>query len=835
MGRKCCVTACRSGYESGDKTAMYRLPKDSEERERWLKAIPRDNIPQGKDTVVCEKHWPANCEKVLVYGKYRPVLPPSVFDCLPKSLVPTCISKKRVTQKATSSKRNFAVDELDEFTKADTISNFDVDLLIKKVNTKSFPSSVISFASDDNIVIQSTNFNSGIPLFSIIWHSNFKFDCYHIGIKCFIPALTQNKIVKLNRWSILEEALNHLSMMEKNHKSNVLNEYRDAMSSASSVGSRIYPPAALIRAFEYFSCSRATYELFRNDHHLPSVRTLTRLTSKVNNMHNFDFLKSVLDNLPNQQKQIILLIDEIYVKPSMSYHGGKIFGKAQNNPNELATTVLAVMVKCVFGGPEFILKMLPVYRLTANFQYDQTMLIIDTLEKCGAQVVAIICDGSQVNRSFFKLFDTIPKKPWLTKEKNIFLLFDYVHLLKCIRNNWLTEKCGVIAYLDENNHQQMARWSDLKSLLQVEESNTLTVKQSMLDYTAVHPKPIERQSVKTCLKVFCDETITALQTHTGLDSIDTVGTVTFIKMFVRFWKIVNVKGPGANLRFNDQDRDVIRSDTDVQLQTLTQLGNSVKSMGSDKKQRVQQLTSATSKAFHHTCLGLVDLAQSLLAAGHKFIILSDFSTDPLEKAFGKLRQGCGGTYFINVQQICEKLSICNAKLALRHSIDVSSLEVPPGHACDMCSYRMMSSELNVFEKLPVLEKDLVSFDEMQAVVYIAGYISRKDEKCDDDTFLYYEKFGSYTQNLSRGKLNIPNDDKCQWCVFCYILFLVTTIQSNVCQKSLSGIFLYVSDFYHFNMKASHCNVLANILLSKLCKAVTPTSHKEPAQKLLKLQ
>ena len=53
-----------------DKICMYRLPKDSEERERWLKSIPRDNIPQSKDTVVCEKHWPVNFEKVLVYGKY---------------------------------------------------------------------------------------------------------------------------------------------------------------------------------------------------------------------------------------------------------------------------------------------------------------------------------------------------------------------------------------------------------------------------------------------------------------------------------------------------------------------------------------------------------------------------------------------------------------------------------------------------------------------------------------------------------------------------------------------------------------------------------------------
>ena len=234
------------------------------------------------------------------------------------------------------------------------------------------------------------------------------------------------------------------------------------------------------------------------------VRTLTRITSKINDLLSFHFVRTVLDSLQDQQRQVVLLIDEIYVKPSLCYHGGKVFGKAQNNPEELATTVSAIMVKCLFGGPEFILKMIPVYRLTASFQYDQVMLIIDQLEQCGAKIFAVICDGNRVNKFFFKHFETVAGKPWLTKEKNMFLLFDYAHLLKYIRNNWLTEKCGTIAFKDENGDQQMARWSDLKSLFQVEEASTL--KQSKLEFVAVHPKPIEHQNVKTCLRVFCDET-----------------------------------------------------------------------------------------------------------------------------------------------------------------------------------------------------------------------------------------------------------------------------------------------------------------------------------------
>ena len=91
------------------------------------------------------------------------------------------------------------------------------------------------------------------------------------------------------------------------------------------------------------------------------------------------------------------------------------------------------------GGPEFIIKMIPVSRLTLDFQYNQVQSIISQLQQCEVSVIAIICDGNQVNRTFFKQFDTDPKKPWLSNQ-NMFLLFDYVHLIKRVGNNWLSEQ-----------------------------------------------------------------------------------------------------------------------------------------------------------------------------------------------------------------------------------------------------------------------------------------------------------------------------------------------------------------------------------------------------------
>ena len=148
--------------------------------------------------------------------------------------------------------------------------------------------------------------------------------------------------------------------------------------------------------------------------------------------------------------------------------------------------------------------------------------------------------------------------------------------------------------------------------------------------------------------------------------------------------------------------------------------------------------------------------------------------------------------FHHVQQVSKKLSFAKAKVALRVGADALSFAVPEGHKSQLCSYKMSVSNIETFESLPSLESN-VAFDEVQALVYVAGYVTKKDDPEIDSfhTFFYYEKFGCYTQSMNRGGLNLPNDVACQWCIFCYLLFLV--VKRNVCRQSLSDMFQFVSD------------------------------------------
>ena len=76
---------------------------------------------------------------------------------------------------------------------------------------------------------------------------------------------------------------------------------------------------------------------------------------------------------------------------------------------------------------------------------------------------------------------------------------------------------GELAFY-ERGMKKIAGWSDLVELHKLEAEGS--VKRSKLTESSVYPKPIERQSVATCLRVFCKETYTAIINHPGMKHVD---------------------------------------------------------------------------------------------------------------------------------------------------------------------------------------------------------------------------------------------------------------------------------------------------------------------------
>ena len=818
MVKRCCVKGCNGNYDYNNKETVFRLPskkKEPEERQIWLNNIPRDNIPDHKDTVVCNRHFPPNFETIVIHGRERPRYPPSIFSCVKPSLVPTPAPKQRHTKIAFSSSRNVLPDELDAFRKMDSIQSFD-DLKKEILEGKrKFVVSVIPYCYDDGLIIQSSEFEEGscIPRFLLKIFIDLTYNAFHCGVLCTIKSLSSCRISSLDSWSKIEEAISFLNRMEKSVKKDVIIQQISAMGSLVHIGDKKYKPEMIIRAFEYFATSRSLYNRLRQDFELPDVTTLTRLTSKVDNFSDIDFLRNVFDAIENKQRSCIMLIDEVYVKPALMYHGGSIFGKAVNKPNELANTVLSFFNVSGFGGPKFLYRMLPVYKLDTSFLREQADNIIRSINEVGGNIMAIVCDNNRVNQSFFKSFNCV--RPWLTTS-GIFLLFVFVHILKSIRNNWITEKTQELEFYDGFT-LRVARWSDIVNLYNLEESSL--VKMAKLTEVSVFPKPIERQTVSTCLKIFNEKTVAALKENPEIKDAD--GTIIFLEKIIKFRKIMNVKGKHENERFRDPDRSPILSLNEPSLAYLLEIAEMADKMKAPGNKRYKQLTNDTGSALSHTCRGVVEMSKYLLSNTHDYVLLGQFTTEPLEKMFGKLRQGSGGTYFISVKQVLEKLSIQKTKLLLKLDVDVGLINVESGHSCESCNYLMDDDAINIFDNLPELEKSL-SVDVKSTLVYISGYIIRKDFPANvtnaDDTYEYYDKFSGYTKELNRGGLVIPYDAMCQFVFFAYILF--HEIMNKVCKKSLCNALMVISDCYTLNVDRKHGTILSNILLNNYTHVYT---------------
>ena len=602
MTKKCCIPGCKSNYDKRRKkreqvgseenkenehprhVPVFRFPSDVNEKLRWVACIPRvkqEKILTQKDPVVCSRHWPRDCRKTVVNGKSRPLDPPSIFHGVPLSVLPTPPAKPRSTTRTSATVRSTQEDELDAFKQSDSLTweSLKVNLSMK---TRTLRHPVNCFVVGNEVQwILSSEMVNGIPRYSIRINQDLSYDAFHLGIPCTITTLSRNRINKLDAWSTIDEVVRFLHQKENSHHEDILLEQMSNMR-PQKVGEKLYSPETIMRDFDYYAHSRSMYRKLRKDLKLPSERTLQTLTSKVSKVSDKIFVKSVFANVTGRQKKCVILIDEIYIKKMMLYHGGSLYGKAVNNPELMTNSVLTIIVKYLFGGPSFVFKMLPVAKMAASFLYQQVQDTLEMIREAGGDIESVICDGNRTNQKFFKMFPTVPQKPWLTTD-GIFLLYDYVHLIKSIRNNWLTETDGKLKYLKEGEWKT-AKWEHLIELYEQEPLADLndsgTRGLSKLTEVAVKPKPIERQKVDTCLGVFCDETAAALSVHPSMSTNPEVkDTANFIRIITDMWSILNVRSINKDVRHNNPLEAVIESPDDPRLHRLLQMADMFQKMG----------------------------------------------------------------------------------------------------------------------------------------------------------------------------------------------------------------------------------------------------------------
>ena len=127
--------------------------------------------------------------------------------------------------------------------------------------------------------------------------------------------------------------------------------------------------------------------------------------------------------------------------------------------------------------------------------------------------------------------------------EQLFLLFDSVHLLKCMRNNWLNNKKNIETFvIPSPSNLRIEEEVSLQPLkeLYAKERNQCVKLAPGLSEKVLFPNNLERQNVQLVVRLFDEKNVAALKTM-NLPGVS--GTVAFLQQIMSWWHIVNVKTP----------------------------------------------------------------------------------------------------------------------------------------------------------------------------------------------------------------------------------------------------------------------------------------------------
>ena len=462
MPNKCGIVNCRGNYDDATKCRVFKLPKDDPERQKWLAVIPprKDlDIHQSKSFFVCEKHWPEDRPmKKLPGGTTRPAVAPSIFD-VPASCLPTSRPSPRPAKQVDR--------QLQFFMDKDKIKSFS-DFVPDKEIHKKYDNVVISRSSDRcAFLFMSSDFheckmtviveNKSTLCSSLVCYAYKnsvrvplgKFLNPNNGLSSYsqFDAVLHNCLnYKIPLGEVLRKIVTELQAQETEDKKKA-KKLDFITNNLKLLADKHFTVKDYCFAVESFP--RCTYESLREYLVLPSKRKLQAIISSVNVD---DILSKTFAKVQKpQQKNVVLLVDEVKIRPTVAFSGGVLSGMAKNDHNAKATSMLCVMMKCLHRGPSVMVSVTPVHRLTAAFQFDIVKQAATVVEQAGGTVLGSITDNHKINQLYCKMFDRPAESECpatathlLDGARSWYLLFDTVHLLKCIRNNWISGEFALL-------------------------------------------------------------------------------------------------------------------------------------------------------------------------------------------------------------------------------------------------------------------------------------------------------------------------------------------------------------------------------------------------------
>ena len=288
-----------------------------------------------------------------------------------------------------------------------------------------------------------------------------------------------------------------------------------------------YSPQTLRFALQLRYTSHGAYAFLKQYMTLPSERLLRDL--KLKSLDSGKCMSKLREEglIGND---VVLLLDEMHLQQQVQYNGRDIIGCDKDLL--MYKCILCFMVVSITKSIPFILKAIPLVKLTSEIVGDGILNCLEVLNRSNFSSRAVISDNHQTNIATFKrLMKTYPiaNKNYCmsnpTTSRVIYLFFDTVHLLKNIRVNLLSKRFFQIPDLEirllDSIHSipsGFVNWSSLHKSHNLDIELDLHLRKApALTYSALHPGN-NKQSVRLALVIFDVKTTTAMRLY--LHNID---------------------------------------------------------------------------------------------------------------------------------------------------------------------------------------------------------------------------------------------------------------------------------------------------------------------------
>lgn len=459
-----CKTGYKSN-KSDAKIALFQFPQNNDLKQKWINAIPRKNWTVTHTHRVCGLHFEDNdfveissdskkrrrikrdSEK-LARPRLKENAVPHIFSGLPIYLSKTNPIQRK-SKAATSSARLELLNKTIESTNNSIFESetfHDFITFKQKIKNEIFPKGFVVDFQEDCVwfyyIVTSTD-QDGSPTIdaSVKVSSTLKIDAFIKSLH--LPSSLYDSLLACAQLSTLSEISNVLALCKSlcTNSYQPINNYNllclvvqllekyitlqteslEQNESALEVSlvkfvieqltllqcpknGRRYSPSILTLSFLWQLTSTALYKKLHNVFVLPSVSHLRKLSTRLNvesRKMDLDYLRVHCKDLPEKEKIVVLIVDEVYTAQRVEFTNGSFVGLTEEGTQ--AKTVLAFMVQSIYGKYKDVVCLIPVKKLDTDLLKTWMYKVLSALNDIFL-VVALTADNHVCNRQVLFVF-----------------------------------------------------------------------------------------------------------------------------------------------------------------------------------------------------------------------------------------------------------------------------------------------------------------------------------------------------------------------------------------------------------------------------------------------